>query len=39
MEEIAVRTRFSERTVRYVLERLKQQLTKSHPECQRRIER
>jgi RNA polymerase sigma-70 factor (ECF subfamily) len=39
IEEIAARTRFSERTVRYVLERLKQQLTKSHPECQRRIER
>ena len=39
IEEIAARTRFSERTVRYVLERLKQQLTKSHPDCQRRIER
>jgi RNA polymerase sigma-70 factor (ECF subfamily) len=39
IEEVAARTRFSERTVRYVLERLKQQLTKSHPECQRRIER
>jgi RNA polymerase sigma factor (sigma-70 family) len=32
IEEIAAQTRFSERTVRYVLERVKQRLTKSRPE-------